>query len=72
MSSTPMLQGQILTENDHEDNLMNHLDELIHSFLIRPTRRDPFRTRWRWTFNDEQNISYSVEIKIEASSISPK
>ena len=67
-SSTPILPGQILTENDHEDNLMDLIDELIRSFLSRTNRRSPFRTLWKWTFDDEPNISYSVVVKIDAPS----
>jgi hypothetical protein len=64
--STPTLPGQILTENDHEDNLMNQIDELIHRFLSRHNRRSPFRTFCNWTFDDEPNLSYSVVVRIQA------
>jgi hypothetical protein len=65
-SATPTLPGQILTENDHEDDLMDLIDELIRNFLSRPTRRSPFRTSYKWTFDDEANLSYSVTVGIQS------
>jgi len=68
-TSTPTLPGQILTENDHEDNLMERMDELIRNFLSRPNQRSPYRSLFRWTFDDnESNLSYSVVVKIEEPS----
>jgi hypothetical protein len=68
-TSTPILKGQILTENDHEDNLMDLIDELIRNFFSRPNRRSPYRCLFRWTFDDnESNLSYSVVVKIEEPS----
>jgi hypothetical protein len=63
-SSIPILSGEILTENDHEDNLMQLIDDLIHNFLNRTNRRSPYRSLFRWTFDDASNLSYSVVIKI--------
>jgi hypothetical protein len=63
-STTPILSGEILTENDHEDNLMTLIDELIHNFLSRTNRRSHYRSLFRWTFDDGSNLSYSVVVKI--------
>lgn len=66
--STPILPPQITTENEHEDRLMEVIDQLIHRFLNRTNRRSPYRSVFRWTFDDEPNLSYSVVVKIEAPS----
>jgi hypothetical protein len=66
--STPILPPQILTENEYEDNLMELIDQMIYRFLNRPNRRSPYRTIFRWTFDDEPHLSYSVIVKIEAPS----
>jgi hypothetical protein len=68
-TSTPNIPGQILTESDHEDELMELMDELIRKFLSRPNRRSPYRSLFRWTFDDNKsNLSYSVVVKIDEPS----
>jgi hypothetical protein len=67
--ATTTLPNQILTENDHEDNLMELIDELIRNFLSRPNRRSPYCSFFRWIFDDNaSNLSYSVVVKIDEPS----
>jgi hypothetical protein len=71
LRAAPTLSAnQFLTENDHEDNLMDQMDELIRHFLRRPNRRSPYCSLFRWTFDDtdESKLSYSVVVKIEEPS----
>ena len=65
---TPTLPGQVLTEYDYEDNLMELVDELIHKFLSRTNRPSPYRSLFTWTFDDGPNLSYSVVLKVEEPS----
>lgn len=73
--STPILPSADvnLTENEHEDNLMELIDQLIYRFLKRTSRRSPYRTCCRWTCDYDQDLSYSVIIKIqEPSPLNPQ
>jgi hypothetical protein len=67
-TATPMLADEVLTEDNHEDNLMELIDQVIRNFLSRNNRRSPYRSFFRWTFDDEPNLSYSVLVKIVAPS----
>ena len=64
MASIGILPGQILTDNDCEDLLVETLDQVIRSFLHRINRPLPYRTVFRWTFDNNSNLSYSVIVKI--------
>jgi hypothetical protein len=67
---TPVLppDGQVLTEADYEDNLVNRMDELICNFLNRPNPQYPYHGLFRWTFDDERNLNYSVLVMINQPS----
>ena len=69
-NSTPTLAAPVivLTESEQEDNLTEAIDALIHAFLSRPNARSPYRSNFRWTFDDEPNLSYSVVLAIETPS----
>ena len=60
----PVLPGQILTEEDQEDILIQQINELIRSFLRLPNRRYPYRGLFRWTFDDDPNGDFSVVMLI--------
>ena len=60
----PILPGQRLTQSDHEDNLVDDLDDLIRNFLHRFNGQQPYRRMFRWTIDDEPNLNYSVVLTI--------
>jgi hypothetical protein len=64
---TTILSDQIsLTQDDHEDNLMELIDELIRNFLNRNNQRFPYHNCFRRaTFDNDQNINYKVIVKID-------
>ena len=60
----PVLPGQILTEEDQEDILIQQINELIRSFLRLPNRRYPYHGLFRWTLDDDPNADFSVVMLI--------
>ncbi len=50
----PVLVGQLLTQNDHENNLMVDIDEIIYTFLSRRLNGQNLtdETVLRWTRNN--------------------
>ena len=60
----PILPGRRLTQSDHEDNLVDDLDDLIRNFLHRFNGQQPYRRMFRWTIDDEPNLNYSVVVTI--------
>lgn len=71
VATTPTLvPNRVETESQHEDDLIERMDELIRTFFSRPQRRSPYRSLFRWTFDDanDSNLSYSVVVKIEEPS----
>ena len=56
----PILPGQILTEEEQEDILIQQINELIRTFLHLPDRRYPYRGLFRWTLDGDPNADYSV------------
>jgi hypothetical protein len=64
----PLLAGQILTQNDHENNLMDDIDGIICDFLNRYcNRQHSYETVLRWTRNDIHNLKYNVVVSINRS-----
>ncbi|CAF3167240.1 unnamed protein product, partial [Rotaria sp. Silwood2] len=68
--STPIsiLPGQILTQSDHEDNLIEGMDELVRNFLSRINQSSPYHTIFRWTTDDQHSLHYNVVIVINEPS----
>ncbi len=62
--TAPVLAGQILTQNDHENNLIVDIDDIICDFLSRFNGQHTYETLLRWTRNDIPNIEYNVVINI--------
>ncbi|CAF3069354.1 unnamed protein product [Rotaria sp. Silwood2] len=69
-TSTPaiVLPGQILTQADHEDNLIEAMDGLIKDFLTRSNQPSPYHTVFRWICDDERYLHYSVVVAINEPS----
>ncbi|CAF1430098.1 unnamed protein product [Rotaria sordida] len=66
IDSTPMpiLPGQILTQADRENILIEAMDELVRDFLRRSNQRASFHTAFRWTNDGERKLHYSVVVVI--------
>ncbi|CAF3168754.1 unnamed protein product [Rotaria sp. Silwood2] len=64
----PVLPGQVLTQSDHEDNLIEGMDELVRNFLSRINQPSPYHTVFRWTTDDQHSLHYSVVIVINEPS----
>ena len=64
--SSPMLllPGQILTQEDHEDILIQQITELIRDFLRLPNRRNPYHGLFQWILDGDPNADYSVVVLI--------
>lgn len=62
--TAPVLAGQILTQNDRENNLIVDIDDIICNFLSRLNGQHTYETVLRWTRNDIPNIEYNVVINI--------
>jgi hypothetical protein len=62
--SVPILQGQILTDSDHEDNLVKHIDNIIDNFLNRPTLPNPYHGLFTWVSDDQRTHTYNVILLI--------
>ncbi|CAF2926019.1 unnamed protein product [Rotaria sp. Silwood2] len=60
----PVLPGQILTQADREDNLIDGMDELVRDFLRQSNQRARFHTMFRWTHDGERYLHYSVVVVI--------
>ncbi len=62
--SIPILPGQILTIRDHEESLVERMDELIQNFLSRINARNPYHGLLQWSFDDERHVTYNVVVLI--------
>jgi len=62
--TVPVLPGQILTQRDHEDNLLDGIDQVIGNFLNRFNGQHPYQTVFRWTLNNASNLTYSIVLAI--------
>jgi hypothetical protein len=63
-SPIPVLPGQILTEEEHEDIMIQQINELIREFLRLPIRRNPYRGLFQWTLEGDATADYSVVMLI--------
>jgi len=63
-STTPVLPGEILTQEEHEDILVQQINELIRGFLRLPNRRNPYRGLFQWTLEGDATADYSVVMLI--------
>jgi hypothetical protein len=63
-STTPILPDQILTEEQHEDIMIQQINELIRGFLRLPIRRNPYRGLFQWTLEGDATADYSVVMLI--------
>ncbi len=62
--TTPVLSDQILTQNDHEDNIVDNIDAVIRNYLSEFNGQQLNRIMFRWTTNDVPNFNYTVVIAI--------
>jgi hypothetical protein len=62
--TAPVLAGQILTQNDHENHLLVDIDDIICNFLSRFNGQHTYETVLRWTRNDIPNLKYHVVVHI--------
>jgi hypothetical protein len=62
--TAPVLAGQILTQNDHENYLIVDIDDIICNFLSRFNGQQTYETVLRWTRNDIPNLKYHVVVHI--------
>lgn len=53
------------SDEQDEEELTNTIERLIHEFLLRPSRRHPYRSFFRWTINDDTISRYNVILQIE-------
>ncbi len=60
----PILPGQALTQSDHEDNLIIHIDKIIGNFISRFNRQHLYDRMLRWTGNAVSNRQYNVVVII--------
>lgn len=58
------------SESEEEEALTDAIEKLIHEFLARPSRRQPYKSVFRWTFNGGPMPAYHVELIIAHSSTS--
>ncbi|CAF3154034.1 unnamed protein product [Rotaria socialis] len=52
------------TEIDEEDELTDIIERLIHDFLARPSRRQPYKSYFSWTIKPENMPMYRVVLTI--------
>ncbi len=62
--TAPVLVGQILTQNDHENNLIVDIDDIICNFLSRFNGQHTYETVLRWARNDIPDLQYNIVVHI--------
>ncbi|CAF3088210.1 unnamed protein product [Rotaria sp. Silwood2] len=68
-SSNSLLNEQCRrSEIEDEDDLMETIARLVHVFLSRPGRRQPYKTLFRWSTNCGTMPSYHVMVTIDQDS----
>jgi len=65
--TVPILHDQIRTQRDHEDNLVDDINEIIYNFLSRFSGQQPYHAMFRWTLNDVPIVKFSVVLSIDRS-----
>ena len=60
----PIPAPDTLSERQAEDDLFQHIDQLIRDFLRRPDRRSPYHRIMEWTLPDDPTLHYCAVIII--------